>query len=295
MSEPLFVFTTPRLLASLSCAMIGNHPDMVGLAETNLFTAETYVELETVYLIDQRFQHGLLRTIAEFGLGGQTETNIELAQSWLFDNESVKTIDIFKDIMALVEPRHVVDTSILYVYRPGVINRITNAFPDAYYLHLSLNPRYTCEMIHKTRKLAADTHLGRQAGRDIALNPDDMWLKPHIHILNGLENISATHKMFLRGEDLLSDPHPNLLKIAEWLGVRTDQESIDAMMRPDESPFANYGPENASLGNDPHFLENPGLISISNQAMDLEAPMSWDETLVLDDDLKELASYLGYG
>ena len=294
MSEPLFIFSTPRLLTSQACAMIGNHPDMVGLAETNLFAAETYEELEAMYLIDARFQHGLLRTIAEFGLGGQTEENIELAQAWLIENESVKTVDIFKDIMALVEPKHAVDTSVLYVYRPGVIGRIKKAFPDAYYLHLAMHPRVSCESIYKTRKAATESHLGRQIGQDMALKPETMWLKPHVQILAAMETVPESHKMFLRGEDLLSDPNPNLLKIAEWLGIRTDEEAIDAMMKPEESPFAGYGPENAPLGNDPHFLENPEFVPYVNHDLDLDSPMSWDDTLVFDATIKELARYFGY-
>lgn len=274
--------------------MIGNHPEMVGLAETNLFAADTYEELETIYLIDPRFQHGLLRTIAELGLGGQTEENIELAQSWLVENESVNTADILKDIMALVEPKHVIDTSVLYVYRPGATDRVIKAFPDAYYLHLSMHPRLTCESIYKTRKAAMESHLGRQIGAEMALKPETMWLQPHVEILGAMENIPDSQKMFLRGEDLLSDPVPNLLKIAEWLGIRTDQEAIDAMMRPEESPFAKYGPENAALGNDPHFLENPEFVPYTNQTMELDSPMSWDETLLFDENIKELARYFGY-
>ena len=274
--------------------MIGNHPDMAGLAETNLFAAETYQELETVYLIDARFQHGLLRTIAEYGLGDQTEENIELAQTWLIENKSVKTADIFQDIMALVEPRHVVDTSVLYVYRPGVLDRIIKAFPDAYYLHLSMHPRLSCESIYNTRKAAAESRLGRQIGPEISLNPETMWLKPHVQILAAMETVPESQKMFLRGEDLLSDPHPNLLKIAEWLGISTDQEAIDAMIKPEESPFAGYGPENAPLGNDPHFLENPEYVPYVNHDLDLDSPMSWDDTLVFDETIKELARYFGY-
>ena len=57
--------------------MIGNHPDMIGLAETNLFSADNYIELERRFLIDARFQQGLLRSIAEIGLGEQSEQNIE--------------------------------------------------------------------------------------------------------------------------------------------------------------------------------------------------------------------------
>jgi Sulfotransferase family len=294
MSKPLFIFATPRSLTSMTCAMIGNHPDMIGLAETNLFAADTYAELERIYLIDQRFQHGLLRSIAELGLGGQTEENIEQARLWLEGSGSVNTADLFKDLMAMAEPKHVIDTSILYVYGSGAISRITQSFPDAYYLHLAMHPRLTCESIYKTRKVAEVSHLGRQARTGMVLEPETMWLNPHMRILDALEGLLPNQKMFLRGEVLLSDPMPYLIQIAEWLEIRTDQEAIEAMTRPEESPFAKYGPENAQLGNDPNFLENPGLRPIEEQDMDLDSPVSWDESMFFNETLKQLARSFGY-
>ena len=171
---------------------------------------------------------------------------------------------------------------------------VIDAFPDAYYLHLSLHPRLSCETIYQTRKAAAETHLGRQIGAETTIDPEAMWLQPHVQILGAMETVPDDRKLFMRGEDLLSDPEPALIKIAEWLGIRTDKEAIDAMMRPEESPFSSYGPENAPLGNDPHFLENPEFVPYVNQDLDLDSPMSWDETLVFDETVKELARYFGY-
>lgn len=294
MSDPLFILTTPRSLSSLVCAMVGNHPEMIGLAETNLFAADTYEELERMFFIDQRFQHGLLRSIAELGLGEQTEDNIEMARAWLDENESVSTSDLLKDIMAMVEPLRVIDTSVLYVYKPGVIERITRNFPDAYYLHITMHPRYTCESVYKTRKAAEETHLGRLSNTKTTLHPDTMWLKPHQRVLDALEVISPDRKMFVQGEKLLSDPVTQLRYLAEWLGVQTDPDAIEAMMCPEDSPFARHGPQNALLGNDPHFLENPRFKPHTEQALDLDSPMSWDESLTFSEELKQLARSLGY-
>lgn len=275
--------------------MIGNHPEMIGLAETNLLAAETYEELEIAYLIDQRFQHGLLRSVAELGLGGQTEETIELAKSWLSENEPVRTADIFRDLMAMAEPRHVIDTSILYVFRPGILDRIVESFPEACYLHLSMHPRLTCESIYRTRKAASDSHLGRQAsGSNMEMNPETMWMQPHIRILDATEALPSEQKLFMRGEDLLSRPEPSLRLISDWLGIRSDEDAIEAMMHPEESPFAVFGPENAALGNDPHFLENPALAPFHEQPSDLDSPLSWDDELLFDDNLKELARSFGY-
>jgi hypothetical protein len=294
MPEPLFILTPNRSLAALACAMLGNHPDMIGLAETNLFVTETYAELAGLHRIDDRFQHGLLRTIAELGFGEQTEKNVEIARAWLADNEALSTTEIFRDLQALAEPRRVIDTSIVYVYRPGVIDRITRSFPDAHYLHLAMHPRVTCELAYKTRKMAAETRLGRAIKPGVQLDPDTIWYQPHTAILEGLANVSPAHRMILRGEVLLSEPAENLEKIATWLRVRVDDEMVAAMMRPEESPFSRYGPANAPLGNDPHFLENPRLVRIEEQPMDLEGPLSWDENLVFSASVKRIAKTFGY-
>lgn len=294
MREPLFILTPNRSLTSMARAMIGNHPDMAGLAETNLFVAETCEEVERLYLLDDRFQHGLLRTIAEYGLGEQTEDNIEVARAWLAENQALTTCDLFKDILAMVDPRRVVDGSIVYVYRAGVVERITREFPEASYLHLAMHPRLTCELAYKTRKVAAETRLGRAIASDKRMQPNTIWLRPHLRILQAMENVPVAQKMFLRGEQVLADPEKYLARICDWLGIASDADSIDAMMRPEESPFARYGPENASLGNDPHFLESPRLLPHEEQAGDMDSPLSWDPDLFLDDNLKQLARALGY-
>ena len=45
MTPPLFILGAPRSFTSICCAMLGNHPDMFGLAETNLFGAATIGDL----------------------------------------------------------------------------------------------------------------------------------------------------------------------------------------------------------------------------------------------------------
>jgi hypothetical protein len=91
------------------------------------------------------------------------------------------------------------------------------------------------------------------------LSPEKVWLKPHLAIIEFLQNVPAERRMQLRGEDLLGDLPNYLRQICEWLGKRTDDEAIAAMMRPEESPFARYGPPNARYGNDPKFMESPKL------------------------------------
>jgi hypothetical protein len=135
--------------------------------------------------------------------------------------------------------------------------------------------------------------MGDFAG-DAALSPEKLWLKPHLRALEAMEDLPPGNCMTLRGESLMSNPRLYLSQIAEWLEIRTDDEAIDAMMHPEQSPFACPGPESAPFGNDPTFLKNPKLRPYQEKAGDLDSPMSWDSTLLFDDVIKHYAMYFGY-
>jgi hypothetical protein len=81
--------------------------------------------------------------------------------------------------------------------------------------------------------------------------------------------------MRLRGEDIINYPDRYLREIAEFLGLRTDPEAIEQMKHPERSPFARFGPANARLGNDPHFLEHPVLHTNGTRPQRLEGPLKW--------------------
>lgn len=292
MSKPLFILAPPRSFTSVICAMIGNHPEMVGLAETNLFAAGTYEELSRIYRVRPRFQHGLLRTVAELGLGGQTEENVEAARAWLAEHRSLSTAQIFEDLASWAAPREIIDKSPMHCYSPGSFERMERAFPQARYLHLLRHPRPTCESIYKTRQNAGRRF--SESPRQIDLTPEAMWLKPHRRILEFLEGVPEERRMTLRGELVLSEPQRYLKVIAEWLSMRTDQEALDAMLHPEASPFARYGPGNAPLGNDPNFLSHPRLRPYVDKPYELEGWLPWDPSVTFSEDLKSCARRLGY-
>jgi hypothetical protein len=293
--QPLFILAPPRSFTSVVCGMIGSHPEMLGLPETNLFAAATMSELRQIHRSRPRFSHGLLRSLAQLCLGGQSFADVEAAQRWLDEQpDDLPTSAIFRDLIDWAEPRAIIDKSPMYVYSESALESIADAFPEARYLHLSRHPRSTCESIHETRNLAKDAVGGQFAQGNGALTPEQMWLKPHLRILELLETVPRDQQMFLRGEALMAEPRLYLPQIAEWLEIRTDAEAIDAMMRPEKSPFACMGPENARLGNDPRFLQSPALRSFHEKPSDLDAPLSFDSSLVFDEVLRHYAMYFGY-
>ncbi len=295
MHQPLFILAPPRSFTSIACAMIGNHPQLCGLPETNLFAADTIGGLLRIHARQPRFAYGLLRAVAELGLGGQTEDNVESAREWIEEQSALPTADVFADLAEWAAPRNLVDKSPMHVYSAEAIQRMKRAFPEARFLHLLREPRGTCESIYKTSQAVAARRpgVGAAAGRN--LTPDKMWLAPHLGVLDSLEDVPQAQKLTLRGEELLSDPAPHLAAIAQWLTIDDGDEAVAAMMRPEESPFACMGPANAPMGNDLNFLKSPALRPYSPKPVDLDAPMSWDDELVFSDDVRELAQLFGYG
>ena len=286
--------------------MIGQHPQMMGLPETNLFARDNYQELMQLFSLRERFAHGLYRALAELALGGQTKGNVDIAKDWLSREPSVSTGDLFKDLVAFAKPRRLVEKSPLHVYNAESMERIHAAFPDAYYLHITRHPRGTCESIYALRTksgkgtqklMAKNPSLANQVKKimpDEDLSAENMWFDPHLLILEFLEKIPESRQLRFRGEAFLSEPDFYLPEVARWLGVSTDHDAIEAMKHPEESPFACIGPPGAWFGNDPSFLKEPGLRPYTPKPQELESPLSWNPELGFSDIVVELAEYLGY-
>jgi len=307
MTEPLFILAPPRSFTTVTSAMIGQHPEMYGLPETNLFVADTYQQLSKFYRVFRpRFGHGLLRAVAELGLGEQTEGNVELAKAWLEEHATVSTADLFRDLAQWAAPRRLVDKSPAFVFRLQNLERLHDGFPEASYLHLVRHPRGNCDSVAKISSEVGSREEGaveqghrvrKGPGQIMAAgqpHPENIWMKPHRRVLQFLEQIPAERQLRLRGEDLLSEPDRWLRAIAVWLGISTDHDALDAMKHPELSPFACHGPRNARIGNDPSFLENPALRPYRAKPMSLDDPMEWNPDITFSTEIKDTAELFGY-
>ncbi len=291
MTAPLFILAPPRSFTSIVCGMVGQHPELYGLPEVNLFGGDTVRHLSRWYFVRPRFQHGLLRAIAELGLGSQTEEDVDAAKQWLREQANRSTGDVYKDLVEWAAPRRLVDKSPMYVYEPDAFERAKEAFPDARYLHLTRHPRSTCESLVKLMADIKDQG-GRSGGFDA--NPDSVWRDPHVQIMEFLEGIPAQNHLRVKGEDLMADPRNYLRQICEWLEIRQDEEAIEAMMHPENSPYACEGPPNAKFGNDPSFMEKPALREYRVPDVSLEGPLDYDANLYFSDTLRHYANMFGY-
>lgn len=289
--SPLFILAPPRSFTSVICAMIGQHPQTYGLPEINLFAGDNLDHLARLYKVRPRFQHGLLRAIAQLGLGEQSVKSIEVAGAWLEDYGHESTKNIYYDLVELASPCILVDKSPMYVVEKEALYRINNAFPDAKYLHLVRHPLTTCESL-----LRLHNDIQSKGGIPVVSepSPEKVWLKPHLRILDFLETLPESRHIRIQGEAFLSDVDMYLSKITEWLGIRTDSEAIEMMKHPENSPFACIGPFNARFGNDPGFLENPAFRKPANIPITTKVPLDKNENFKFGDEIRHYASLFGY-
>ncbi|MCI0563978.1 MAG: sulfotransferase [Nitrososphaera sp.] len=297
--DPLFILSPPRSYTSVTCAMIGQHPEMYGLPEVNLFARENYGQLLALMnAFRPRLGHGLWRAFAQLGIGEQTQDNIEIVKKCLEEDTTVTTSALFSHLVHWAAPRVLVDKSPLYVFRPAFLERIREAFPEARYLHLVRHPFGTCESVNRKAKEVQELEgLQPQKGSfqfisSSKVDPGNSWLNPHLRILAFLKTIPPERQMLLRGEDLLSDPDTHLREIAKWLGISTNEAAIEAMKHPERSPFACYGPMNARMGNDSSFLESPVLRPFTTKLKSLRN--SSTEHIIFSNQLIELGEQFGY-
>ena len=273
---PVFVLAPARSFTSVVCAMLGQHPQLYALPETNLLCADTVgTRLARADRSTHRtILHGLLRAVAQLEFGAQTATTVGTCARVARGARGVP------DRAALPvpdgagrptrrdreEPEHG-DRGVPSTYRRDVPRGPVPAprAPPARARRLgaegdrrprAARPTRADELAPASRRLpagwtrrATTRRTTRSTGGTRATSRFENFLRA----------IPADRQLRVRGEDVLQDPDTHLRTIASWLGVRTDDAAVDAMKHPENSPYAFLGPRGARFGNDRFFLEQPAL------------------------------------
>jgi len=171
------------------------------------------------------------------------------------------------------------------------LRRLKGAYPRARYLHLTRHPVTTqSSMIQHRHRSFASPPADGEPMEGIAA-----WLDAHLRILSFTSKLPQESAMKVRAEDVLNDPRPHLRAIADWLGLQTDETSIEAMRHPERSPFARPGRAGSGIlgGHDPNFLRDPFPRRVEVPPA-LEKPPGWQGEMQLWQAAVEVARHLGY-
>ncbi len=295
---PLFVLAPARSYTSVVATMIGQHPDLSGLPELKLFAYRTIGELEASlpdYWIARGFTHrspGLVRALAQHEFGDQTIASLDAARAWLRDRGRWSGADVLDVLLTRMAPREAVEKSPENVASSAALRRLARAYPRARYLHLTRHPVTSQASMaqHLLRTMPEHARLGEPMAGIAA------WRAVHARIMRFAAGLPADRIMRVRAEDVLNDAPAQLRAIAAWLGLRTDAGAIEAMLRPQASPFARFGPaESGAIGGHDHdFLRDPTPRRVECPAT-TEPPPGWHGAPRLWRGAAALARELGYG
>jgi hypothetical protein len=259
---PLIILSPPRSFSSVVSTMLGEHPEMYGFPELHLFLGDTVRQV-----IDLERKHkggkshagppGLLRSLAQLHDGVQTTGTAIRAAAWLLERADWSTKAMLEYLFQKVSPRVALEKSPPTAIRPQYLERVFAYFPDAFFLHLTRHPLSNrsslIEFQSQRRARLGETEWQPRMDQLIS------WHSMHANILNFTATLPAGQTMRIRGEDVLSDPDRYLPQIVNWIGLRTDQQAIEAMKHPENSPYASPGAPPARGGNDPKFMRSPKL------------------------------------
>ncbi|MBS0560129.1 MAG: sulfotransferase [Proteobacteria bacterium] len=274
---PIFLLAPPRSFTSLVCGILGQHPQLYGSPELNLFRARTMRRFNQM----QRLHMGMHRFVAQVYAGEQSIEAVEMAKHWMHAREHKTTAEVHQELCAAIAPHALVQKSPRYMRRLSYMIDMLEAFPKARFIHLVRHPRGMSESYLKLNdlpiQLLACLECGavdRSGDKPIA-DPQILWHDYHLRVLRFQEMVHPDRWIRILGEDFFTDLDNQLHRLCDWLGVSTAPEAIAAMKRPEDSPYACFGPVNALVGNDPNFLRSPQLRPYSRKPESLDGPLSW--------------------
>lgn len=301
MAPPLFLLAPPRSYTSVINAMIGQHPQMFGFPELNLFNVEKirdlWVKDSRESRVDSNRRNGLLRAVAQIYAGEQTAAAVTMAVHWAAARQEMSTEDVYRELAARIDPLIGVEKSPAYTLSAERMKRIYEAFPEARFIHLIRHPIPQCKSILKLSNgvFAYMVNSFDFIDGRAVVDPQIAWHDININILNFLDMVPAEQQMRIQGENFMEHPREHLAGICRWMGVRDDDEAIDAMMHPEDSPFACLGPFSALFGNDPNFLRKPSFRRHKPNVPSLDADLPWrSDGVRLRPEVAALAREFGY-
>lgn len=301
MAAPLFLLAPPRSYTSLINAMIGQHPQTFGLPELNLFNVikikDLWRRVSREIGGDSNRRHGLLRAVAEIYAGEQTPATITMAQYWAAAREDQTTGEVFLELVAKIDPLIPVEKSPAYTVSAQRLTRIYETFPDARFIHLVRHPIPQGRSVMNLNEgiFAYFVNAFDFEDNRAIVDPQIAWHDININILNFLDMVPKDQQIRIRGEEFMEHPQKHLVIICRWLGIRDDDDAIEAMMHPERSPFACFGPISALFGNDPNFLRGPAFRQHTPKIPPLDGTLPWrDDGKGLRPEVIDLAQEFGY-
>lgn len=278
--------------------MLGQHPQLYGFPELNLFVVETVKELwqlgDGAESTANSYIAGLLRTIAQLSFGCQTDDTISYARDWLSSRTHWSTRQMFDYLLAQVHPLIGVDKSPRTSLSAQSLQRALSGRPGVRVIHLTRHPLVTLRSLHDNHIRSVPGLASSASSLRLYIFYANLWVQSQEMIMAALQRLGSSQSLQLRAEDLLSQPHIHLLNLTRWLDINSEPKSIERMKHPEQSPYAYPAPLKLEGDGDPHFLLSPAL-QTSAPPSTILLPHQWKLDSTLATKMDNLSRRLGYG
>lgn len=246
-SAPMFIIAAPGSHSAQIAAMIGCHPACFATPELNLFAGSTLedISLRLAAQTQQTQFHGLLRLVSYLYAGEQSLEAVEMARRWMMRRSSAPAAQIFEELRAKIAPLRLVDPSRAHSAAHN-LPRLLAAYPDALLVRLTRDDEdkvFASEQAAPLKRLQ-ETRAG---------------------LLSFLDGLPEGQCVTLSIDEVEKSPAFALAALCRRIGVSDDEASVEAMLHPERSPFAGFGPIGANLGNDPDFLRRPRIAGLARK------------------------------
>lgn len=278
--------------------MLGQHPQMYGFPELNLFVVDTVEEL--CQLGDgsgpaaSSYIAGLLRTIAELEFGRQTNDTIQQAKDWLSSRTHWSTWQMFDHLLGQVHPQIGIDKSPRTGLSTHALGRALSNRLGVRAIHLTRHPVATLQSLHDNHVRSAPGFTSSASSVWLFNFYARLWVQSQELILRAAAQLGSFRVLHLRAEDLFSQPDVHLMRLAQWLDIDSGPKSIEAMKHPERSPYARPGPIGLEGDGDPHFFASPEL-RLGAPLSAIFLPHWWKLGAALAAKVDYLSRCLGYG
>ncbi|WP_081806521.1 sulfotransferase family protein [Actibacterium atlanticum] len=259
--QPIFVVALPKSYTSVFSGMLGQHPNLMTTPELNIFVGDTIQQWA-----DQPsaniFCDGLIRTVAQLFFGAQTPQTVQQALDWLQSRASWSVQQLMDALREAAAPAALIDQSPIYMQKPAFLQRILTNYPDARFIHLTRNPVSWVRSMEKWG-IYGEEIMRMFAASEVGLThqpaPLDLWHAAYTGIDRLMEGLRPEQHIKIYGEDVVTRPKEAMKQVLDWLDLPAEEAHLEAMMHPEESIFAGWGPMGARGGNNPDFLTAPQL------------------------------------
>jgi hypothetical protein len=324
---PVVVLSPPRSYSSVVTAMLGQHPELYGFPELGIFASEEGCDSMAVpggrgVMGDgmQRVRPGLAQAVAELGWGAQGPGELAQARAWLAAGHALDLVDVYDALLDQIAPLRGVEKTPTTLLLAGALDRATDAYPRACFLHLTRHPLTALrsleeEFLYHWRPaglpgVAAGQAHGQATALDTLPRPGAgtayrrglrvycaaIWLVAHRRALAHAGRLPEARVLRVRGEDLLTGQPGCLARVARWLGIRGDSRALAQMRHPERSPYAHPMAPDQPGSLDRKFLADPVLRPPAPPPAGEEVvPDGWELAEELVWRIRATAAELGYG